>query len=236
MHARGLKAFNRVVQRALVFAGALGLACASHGGIQTYSTEAAFLAAVVTPGVDSFSDLVVGGELPSPLARNAGTYTYVASSASTFFGVGEFGETWLSTNDAVASISFSQFSGGATAIGGNFFGSDIAGGFASGDVTLIASTANGSLEWTITNAVVTSFVGFVSTEPILSLLLRAEQPPTLLWPTVDNLTLAVAAVSAVPEPGTYGLVVAGLAMLGLKRRGSAFFVRGGTHLKLPGCA
>lgn len=232
--------FLKFAMPALAFGATFIFSDSSQAATMLYTSRDSFVAATVAAGTDTFSDLSGISDVQSPLSRTAGTFSYVASSASTFFGVGTNGETWLSTNDAVASISFSQFSGGATAIGGNFFGSDIAGGFASGDMTLIASSANGSVEWTITNAVVTSFVGFVSTEPILSLALRAEQPPTLLWPTVDNLTLAGTEVLAVPEPGTFGLLMAGLAVLGLKRWrsswwGCAFFVRAGRHLKSRSC-
>lgn len=202
---------------AAIFVATIGLPFASDAAIQVYLTRAAFLSAVSSPGVDSFSDLTAGDELSTSLYRNAGTYSYVATSTSNFFSVGTAGEILLSTNDAIASMVFSDFGGGATAIGGNFFGSDINGGFSAGNVTLTALTASESVEWTIVDAVASSFVGFVSTESIFSLVLRAEQPPTLLWPTVDNLTLAGTEVSAVPEPGRFGLLVAGLAVLGLKR-------------------
>ena len=69
----------------------------------------------------------------------------------------------------------------------------------------------------IIGATTSSFIGFVSTGQMTSLVLSAVQPAaTFLWPTVDNLTLATAA--AVPEPQTYAMMLAGLGFVGFMAR------------------
>jgi hypothetical protein len=62
---------------------------------------------------------------------------------------------------------------------------------------------------TILNATTTSFLGFVSDGTITSLSIEAVQSASFLWPTVDNLTLAQAGISAVPEPATWAMMILG---------------------------
>jgi hypothetical protein len=121
----------------------------------------------------------------------------------------------LSTNNVTDKITFSTFTGGTIrAIGGNFFGSDINGAYFSGDVTLVATDSLGATSTqTITAATLTSFMGFASTGTITSLVVST---PGTVFPTVDNLVLAQAAV--VPEVGTWALMLAGLGTLGAVTR------------------
>jgi PEP-CTERM motif len=215
-----------MVSRSFVFkpmaaAALLAVAGASHAAITVYTSQVDFLAATLAAGVDTFAGLSIVGSTPSPLTRSAGPYTYTAAaSTSTFFGAGTTANPWLSTNRADDSVTFSGFVGNVQAIGGNFFGSSIAGLFSPGDVTLVATDSLGATTTqTIVGATTTSFLGFVSTGSMSSLVVSAVQPtPDLLWPTIDNLTLA----AAVPEVETYAMMLAGLGMLGFvarRRRG-----------------
>jgi hypothetical protein len=89
-------------------------------------------------------------------------------------------------------ITFNAFTGTVRAIGGNFFNSDISGAFAAGSITLTVTDASGPVTQTITGATTSSFLGFVSNGLITSLVVTAVQPTSgFLWPTVDNLTLAL---------------------------------------------
>jgi PEP-CTERM motif len=77
----------------------------------------------------------------------------------------------------------------------------------------------------LVNPTNTSFLGFVSDRAITSLEVSvsgATASGPNVWPTVNNLTLGVAAVSAVPEPETSALMLAGLALLGAASRRRAF--------------
>ena len=205
--------------QSLVIAALFCAVGTSHASITVYTSQAAFNAAVTAPGVDTYTGFSITGATPSPIFRSAGAYNYTGSaSTSTFFGAGTTANPWLSTNVATDSITFDTFSGGVMAVGGNFFGSDISGLFAAGSVTLVATDGSGSSTQTITGATTTSFLGFVSSGAMTSVVLTSVQPAAgvVLWPTADNLTLAMAAV--VPEPGTYAFMMAGLSVVGFMAR------------------
>lgn len=197
----------------------LCLSVSSNAALVVYTTEASFLAATTAVGVDNFTGFDINSETPSPIFRNAGAYGYTASaSVSTFYGAGTPADPWLSTDRAADTVTFDGFTNGAQAIGGNFFGSDRSGQFAAGSVTLTATDSNGSSTQTIINASTTSFLGFVSSEAMISLSLSAIQV-NLLWPTADNLVIAQRLeVNDVPEPGSIALVLAGLGIITLRAR------------------
>ena len=207
---------RKTFARALAAASLLCASAASHATFVVYNTEASFLAAVSAPGTDTFSGFLVTGTTPSPIVRTAGAYGYTASvDSSTFFGAGTVADPWLSTNEALANITFNTFSPAVSAIGGFFFGSDINGQFLPGiSITLVATDADGSLTETISNSTENSFRGFVSTGPLTSLTVTAVQPSSPAWPTVEDLTLAEARAAAVPEPESAALLLAALGLMG----------------------
>ncbi len=204
----------------LLIAAMVLVAGASQATIIMYTDEASFLAAVSNPGVDSFNGFSIVGSTPGPITRIAGDFGYTADAgpAGSFFGAGSMANPWLSTNTATDIISFFNFTGGVAGLGGNFFGSNISGLFQAGSVELTATDSNGTVNYTLNGATLTSFVGFVSsTGSLLSATLISVQPTSgFLWPTLDNLTLAAAMPDpvAVPEPETYALILTGLAFMG----------------------
>jgi hypothetical protein len=208
--------------KSLAAAGLLAASAAPHAALVVYNTQASFLAAVSAPGVDSFTGLSIIDATASPLLRSAGGYSYTATSTTSFYGGGSVANPWLSTNGATDSITFSGFSPNVNAIGGLFFGSDVSGAFASGTVLLTARDSLGATSTqTIPSATLSSFLGFQSTGTITSLAVSSVSPNSTVWPTVDNLTLAVGVASPVPEPETWALMLGGLgvvAMLGRRRR------------------
>ena len=160
---------------------------ASQAAITVYTDQAAFLAAVSAPGVDTYLGFSITGSTPSPINRAAGPYNYTGTVTTTsFFGAGTVADPWLSTNTATDTITFNAFPPEVFAAGGLF---------AAGDITVVASDGNGAVSTqTITGATQTSFRGFVSDFPLTSLTVRSVQPGAgFLWPTVDNLTLAIVA-------------------------------------------
>lgn len=202
---------------------ALGLSSNASAAIAVFTDQASFLAAISAPATDTFQNLSVVGATDGPMTRSAGTYGYSATvSTTSFFGAGTSANPWLSTNTATDTIAFSNFTGGVSGLGGNFFGSNISGGFASGGVILTATDADGSISQSILNATTSSFLGFVSTSGLTVLTLTAVQPgdSSYLWPTADNLTLGGQAISAVPEPATWAMMIIGFGGVGSMVRAS----------------
>lgn len=199
----------------LAAAALLAVAGSSHAVVTVYTSLASFTAATSAPGTDTYTGFSITGVTPSPIVRTAGAYGYTATTPGNFFGGGTGANPFLSTNLATDTITFGSFTGGAKAIGGNFFGSDIAGNFLAGSVTLTATDASGTITQTITGATLTSFLGFVSTTGVTGMSVTGVQGASPVWPSIDNLVMAVVPI---PEPGTVALMLAGLGMVGFMAR------------------
>ena len=209
----------------IVAVSLLGWIGASKADITVFTTLASFQAAVGTTGTDTFTGFSITGTTATPINRTAGSFSYTASvlptsgvaTGSTFFGGGTTANPFLATNIAGDTISFSNFSAGVVAAGGNFFASNASGLFtALGGVTVIATDASGTSTQVIvpTSASAGSFLGFVSTTGITSFTVASNVAAAgaSIWPSADNLVLAAAPV---PEPGSYALLLAGLGAVGM---------------------
>jgi hypothetical protein len=201
----------------LTLALLLATAGAAQATITVYTTLASFTAATSALGTDTYTGFSITATTPSPITRAAGAYGYTASTPNNFFGAGTTADPWLSSNVATDTLTFNSFGGGAQAIGGNFFGTNIAGNFLAGSVTLTVTDSSGPVTRTISNATVSSFLGFVSSSAMIQMTLSAVQSPGVLYPTLDNLVLARNA-APVPEPQTYALMLAGMGVVGLLSR------------------
>lgn len=205
--------------QALAVAGLAAAAGAAQATITVYTSLAEFTAALTGPSAtDTFSDIPVNFQaLLSPVLRTVGPFTYEARVTGNLFAAGTSANPALSTNTATDPMTFTAFTGMVNAFGGNFYGTDMSGGFQSGAMTLVATDATGATSTqTIALATTDSFLGFVSTTGLLtSVVLTSIQPAAggFLWPTADNVILA-----AVPEPETYALMLAGLGLVGFMAR------------------
>ncbi|MEF7613524.1 PEP-CTERM sorting domain-containing protein [Aquincola sp. MAHUQ-54] len=207
------------VLQPLALAALVAMGASAHAGFATYTTEADFLAQVSQASTDTFADLA-GGELAASLARSAGAYGYTVASAGGLYGAGSDAGRWLSNNDRRDAISFSGFSGGATAIGGLFFGTNDLGSVLANQtlrITVTDTALNESTTLLSLNSA-TAFFGVVSSAPLLSLSIAVDEGNLLAaWPTIGGITVAV------PEPSTYALMLAGVGALAwtVRRRRSA---------------
>ncbi len=194
----------------------------AQAAITVYTSLAAFNAATMMPGTDTYTGFSITGVTGSPIVRTAGAYGYTAATPGDFFGAGTVANPWLSTNTATDTMTFNTFTGGSNGVGGNFFGSDIAGAFQAGNITVVATDASGSVTQTIVGATTGSFLGFVSTTAVTSLTVTSVQGATPLWGTVDNLVFAKRAgvVAAIPESSTWLMMLAGFGLVGgaMRRR------------------
>ncbi|MES3021126.1 MAG: PEP-CTERM sorting domain-containing protein [Pseudomonadota bacterium] len=197
--------------KALSLALLLSFGAAARAEITVFTSKAEFLAAITGPvqSTDTFDNLAVAA-YGETMARMAGGVGYLVDGGigSAIFGAGGTGgDFWLSTNNAGATMAFSQFSQGVYALGGNFFGSDIAGSFIPNTKVVLSATDGAATRtFTLVNTTTDSFVGFISTQPIRAVTFHTAGAN--YWPTANNMTLAV------PEADSYVMLLAGLLVMG----------------------
>jgi hypothetical protein len=195
--------------KAVALAAALTAGASAQAAITVYTNQTDFVNNVVAPGYDTFDDLRVVSYADT-LYRHAGAYDYRAYSATGLYGAGgPGGDYWLSNNDNRLPIVFSDFSNGAQAFGGYFFPTDVAGQYTGGSVVLTAVDGT-AYTYNLNGATTGSFLGFVSDAPLLSVTLGTDGGG--YWPTANNVIVAV------PEPATYGMLLAGMGLVGVAAR------------------
>jgi hypothetical protein len=206
-----------------LLAGAL-LAAPSQAAIVVYTDQASFLSALSASGTDTFNDLGTNNDnVPSPLNRSAGAFTYTASvppSLVNFYTGGTVSDSWLSTDFPTDSVTFSNFSSQVSAFGGFFFATNSSDGtVTSTTVSITATDSEGSVTLQVEGATPTTFRGFVSAS-LLSVSVSATQAPDVIAPgrhaTINNVT----AGTAIPEPSAAAslFAVAALAFAAFGRR------------------
>lgn len=208
----------RFTLRPVVVAAALLAVGAAQASVDVYNDEASFLAAISNYATDTFEDLIPGVAYPGPLVRSAGSVGYTVSTAPNspiLYGAGDGADAWLSSNNAADFVTFEGFSQPIYAIGAYAFGSDINGLFqAKGLTAARVTTGEGTTVDFTLRAGVDNYFGFVSSTPITMFEIKTFYGQNnITWPTINDLTVA-----AVPEPGTYALLLAGLAAVGFVAR------------------
>ena len=204
----------------LVILSAAAFQASVSAATTIYTDPASFFAVVTSLGTETFESL------PDPVTPVTTPYSFnvggISVSATASLGgvlsVGSLADKWLSTASPTPAMTF-NFSGDSVyAVGGFFFGNGFDGLSMAGDMMV---ATNDLTSYRVVNATTTSFVGFISSDPITSLSVTAEQPVgSSLFPTLNDMVFG--APSAVPEPGTamvHGLVgAAGLAMAMRRKR------------------
>ena len=203
---------------AVVTAGLLSLAASfaqasvtvvsNSSAITVYQDRDAFAAASARVFTDSFDDLEFG-DLGPVLPRTVGAATYTVASGDGLFGTGGLVDRYISTTFPDSTLLFAGFSEDTRGFGGNFFGADENGvpvRASSIDVTVVDAT--GTLVLSINNNTATDFVGFLSSVQIQAAVFGGQSDR--YYPTVNDVAVALAPV---PEPGTYAMLLACLAVL-----------------------
>jgi PEP-CTERM motif len=186
--------------------GLAALSASSSAQTTVYTSSASFLANVA-PG--AYTETFNGLPSAPPASFSGGGFAYTVSAPGDLYGSGEFLGTSLP--DEALTVTFT--SGNVTAVGGNFYATNISDAFQSVAITLTLSDST-TVTFTPTSAA-DSYRGFASSLTITSLTIGS--PGVSLYAGVDNLTVGV---SAVPEPASALLMALGVAALlvGSRRR------------------
>ena len=182
----------------------------SHSSSNTiYTSQATFLAHT-QPGsyLETFDSLPQFTPLNSPLSFSKNGFSYTASAPSAdnqFFNTGTVGDVWLSTFDHSTNIVFDFTSNNVTAVGGNFFLTDIPGNVVPGMITV---TLDNGTTFSVSDPSAASFVGFTTSSPIHSLtFIPPASGANEIFGTVNNFITG----RSVPDSGST-LLLSGIAV------------------------
>jgi hypothetical protein len=195
------------MQTAQRFALALGLAAlaASSSAATVYTSSASFLANV---GPGAYFQNFNGLPSSPPESFAGGAFAYSIAAPEGLYGSGEF----IGTNQPNEALTITFTSGNVSAVGGNFYATNLSDAFQAVSITLTLSDA--TVVTFTPSSVLDSFRGFTSAASIASLTISG--PGAGLYAGLDNLTVGVAAV--VPEPGSALLMALGAVGLLVARR------------------
>jgi MYXO-CTERM domain-containing protein len=190
--------------------GALSVAGLATAGTATVFTDMASFMANVLPGsyTNDFATVPVGDAGPSLNFGPVNGFSYTISATN---GGNLFNDPGIvSTNTATDALVVTFTGAAVTAVGGNFWASDILFLPTGTDITINLSDGT-NVSYTSTGP--NDFRGFISDVAITSMTIDAPEGLGNAWATMDNLTVGV----AVPAPGAVAVLgLAGLA--GIRRR------------------
>ena len=200
--------------RSLAAVALLCTAAASQAAIFSVTSRTTF-EALGASATDSFPDLIINTDLGvNSLARTVGSFSYTASTESSFFVVPVAGAIALSVGNYTDTITFSGFGNAVFGFGGNFYGTNIMGELRSGALTAVAYDINGlSLSSAVAGNSTSAFTGFRSDVALDRVVISVTAPNSDVYVTADN-------VSLVPEPSSSLLMLGGgvMLLLGARRR------------------
>lgn len=224
---------------AAVLAFAVSAPAAAIDGLTVYTSRDAFLAAITHVATDNFDDLNTD-DAPTELIRNAGGFSYRAWPAEfdTLYRAGVGGNGALSDYGNVGDIVLSDFTGGVSAVGADFFNTDASGaGLSHVSIAVTAYTlranpqpgqsAGETQTFYLDSDNGAQFLGFTwaNTDGNFPFLTFRDADPNdgETWPTIDNLTLGWASAAPAPEPATWAFALVGFGAIGaaMRRRNGA---------------
>lgn len=214
--------FPKPIARTLALAAMLTTG-AAQAGVVMYTDETAFQAALSQVGYDFFQNLQPEGQGVSSLNRQTigGKFGYTVSgqdngSPDELYVEGTLTDHWISTNSPSATLLLSAFSPGVMAVAIYGVTSDIRGDAAPGyliNVSACPTDVNGACvgDSYISTVGDSDFRGFISMDGFRNLSAWTNGD---MWPSISEVQIGM----AVPEPGSYALMLAALAGAGLVAR------------------
>jgi hypothetical protein len=152
------------------------------GQAGTYTDRTTFLTHVAAGFFDNpFADAVPGAIASLSYTNGGWAYTVTASTDQLFNDTG-----LISTNLAADAIVVTFTGDPVTAVGGNFWATDINVAPTGTDITILLS--DGTTE-TFTSTGPTDFRGFTTVAPITTITIDAPDDAGNFWPTMDNLII-----------------------------------------------
>jgi hypothetical protein len=217
---------------AMLAALALAAPQAAHAQSTIYTTQAAFDAALGSGLATAYTETFTGDAgtaFSDPFSSKGFSYT-VTAPPSTGIIIDPMTQSNLVYRDGSiigpdfnnSYLVFTFTTPNVTAVGGNFFETDINGTVISGDTISLGLNDGTSTSFTSTSA--SDFTGFVSKVPIQSLTFIPPEPTIGSYATVDNFTVASASATVAPEPSSVavlavtGLFAGGLLLKARRRR------------------
>ena len=210
----------------------LCIAGSANAQSSVYMDKSMFLLNLASGSYTENFNSLIGGQLPPTTFTdgNIGGFKFIASATHGLSPITGGSGAALSTFDATDALSI-VFSGApVTAVGGNFFNTDVNGNFVSSNVTVNISNGS-SVQINLTPTSINDFSGFTtSVGAITSLSIKSASfiptgPSTQSYPSLDNFVVGAFSGApqggTVPEPGSlaqlagFGIVGAGFV---LKRR------------------
>lgn len=193
-----------------VFAPLAVLALAGAANATVYTTQASFLANV-QPGFyfNNFTGVPTGAQPALPFGPVNG-YSYIIDTDPTPNNL--FNDPGIiSTNLATDTILITFTGAPVTAVGGNFWATNIS--FQAIPAQISFQLSNGDTEL-FNSTAASDFRGFTSAVPILSMTIDAIDPGVAAWTTMDNLYVG----QVIPTPGSLALLGLGALAAGRRRR------------------
>ena len=194
----------KVTQVALA-AALLAVSAAASAQTTTYTTSAAFLANVA-PGsyTEGFGDPFFSGDPSATFTR--GAFSYTVSAPGGLYGNG----TLIGTNLPAEALTVTFTGAPVTAVGGNFWATNISDVFQPTPITLTLSNGT-TTTFTPSSETAGSFRGFTSSLAITSMTIISTPA---VYAGMDNFTVG----SVVPEPGTWLMMALGVGALVLRQQ------------------